>query len=63
MRSISQRELRNDITAVVREVENGTSFTVTRRRLRGSPRNRLGGTRAYVDGADVELASSGSSAS
>ena len=31
MRSISQRELRNDNAAIVRAVEGGESFTVTRR--------------------------------
>ena len=30
MRSISQRELRNDNAAVIREVEQGVDFTVTR---------------------------------
>ncbi|WP_344196808.1 type II toxin-antitoxin system prevent-host-death family antitoxin [Aeromicrobium alkaliterrae] len=38
MRSISQRELRNDNAAVVREVEAGESFVVTRR---GVPVARL----------------------
>jgi prevent-host-death family protein len=31
MRSISQRELRNDNAAIIRAVEEGESFTVTRR--------------------------------
>ncbi len=31
MRTISQRELRNDNAAVIREVEQGVVFTVTRR--------------------------------
>lgn len=38
MRSISQRELRNDNAEVIREVEGGESFTVTRR---GVPVARL----------------------
>lgn len=31
VRSISQRELRNDSGRIMREVENGTTFTVTSR--------------------------------
>lgn len=31
MRSISQRELRNDNATIMREVEEGASFVVTRR--------------------------------
>ena len=31
MRSISQRELRNDNAAIIRAVEDGESFTVTKR--------------------------------
>ncbi|NYE01896.1 prevent-host-death family protein [Kineosphaera limosa] len=38
MRTISQRELRNDNAAIVRSVEEGESFTVTRR---GVPVARL----------------------
>lgn len=38
MRTISQRELRNDNAAIVRSVEDGESFTVTRR---GVPVARL----------------------
>ncbi|GAA4683166.1 type II toxin-antitoxin system prevent-host-death family antitoxin [Nocardioides nanhaiensis] len=38
MRTISQRELRNDNASVVREVEAGESFVVTRR---GVPVARL----------------------
>jgi prevent-host-death family protein len=51
-RTIPQRELRNDIAAVLREAEAGTEFTVT---VRGRPVARLGpveGTprpRRYVD--------------
>lgn len=43
MRSISQRELRNDNAAVVREVENGASFTVTRRGVPVARLTPLGG--------------------
>jgi len=39
VKSISQRELRNDNAAVIREVEQGVVFTVTRR---GVPVARLG---------------------
>ena len=38
MRTISQRELRNDNAAVVRDVQDGESFTITRR---GVPVARL----------------------
>jgi prevent-host-death family protein len=38
-RTIPQRELRNDIAAVLREAEAGTEFTVT---VRGRPVARLG---------------------
>lgn len=38
MRSISQRELRNDNAAIIRAVEDGESFTVTKR---GVPVARL----------------------
>jgi len=38
MRTISQRELRNDNAAVVRGVEDGESYTITRR---GVPVARL----------------------
>jgi prevent-host-death family protein len=51
-RTIPQRELRNDIAAVLREAESGTEFTVT---VRGRPVAKLGplteesGPRRYVD--------------
>jgi prevent-host-death family protein len=51
-RTIPQRELRNDIAAVLREAEAGTEFTVT---VRGRPVAKLGpldeapGPRRYVD--------------
>jgi prevent-host-death family protein len=51
-RTIPQRELRNDIAAVLREVEAGTEFTVT---VRGRPVAKLGplteepGPRRFVD--------------
>lgn len=51
-RTIPQRELRNDIAAVLREAEAGTEFTVT---VRGRPVARLGPVeeaprpRRYVD--------------
>jgi prevent-host-death family protein len=51
-RTIAQRELRNDIGAVLREAEAGTEFTVT---VRGRPVAKLGplteqpGPRRYVD--------------
>jgi prevent-host-death family protein len=38
-RTIPQRELRNDIGAILREAEAGTEFTVT---VRGRPVARLG---------------------
>lgn len=38
-RTIAQRELRNDIGAILREAESGTEFTVT---VRGRPVARLG---------------------
>jgi prevent-host-death family protein len=38
-RTIPQRELRNDVAAVLREAEAGTEFTVT---VRGRPVARLG---------------------
>lgn len=47
MRTISQRELRNDNAAVVRGVEGGESYTVTRR---GVPVARLV---PVTDGADL----------
>ena len=51
-RTIPQRELRNDIAAILREAEAGTEFTVT---VRGRAVARLGpvseapGPRRYVD--------------
>jgi prevent-host-death family protein len=51
-RTIPQRELRNDIGAILREAEAGTEFTVT---VRGRPVARLGPVeqppqrRQYVD--------------
>jgi prevent-host-death family protein len=51
-RTIAQRDLRNDIGAVLREAEAGTEFTVT---VRGRPVAKLGpleeppGPRRYVD--------------
>lgn len=51
-RTIPQRELRNDIAAILREAEAGTEFTVT---VRGRPVARLGPVdeaprpRRYVD--------------
>jgi prevent-host-death family protein len=47
MRTISQRELRNDNAAVVRGVEGGESYTITRR---GVPVARLVPAN---DGADL----------
>jgi prevent-host-death family protein len=38
-RTIPQRELRNDVAAILREAEAGTEFTVT---VRGRPVARLG---------------------
>lgn len=38
-RTIAQRELRNDVTRVLREAEAGTTFTIT---VRGRPVARLG---------------------
>lgn len=48
MRSISQRELRNDNAAIIRAVEEGESFTVTKR---GVPVARL----VPVAGSDLRL--------
>jgi prevent-host-death family protein len=51
-RTIPQRELRNDVAAILREAEAGTEFTVT---VRGRPVARLGPVdeplqpRRYVD--------------
>lgn len=56
-RIIPQRELRNNIAAVLREAEAGTSFTVT---VRGRPVARLvppghvGAPRVDVDRASLE---------
>lgn len=56
-RTIPQRELRNNIAAVLREAESGTVFTVT---VRGRPVARLGppeepaGPRVDVDRATLE---------
>ncbi len=55
-RSIPQRELRNNIGAILREAEAGTEFTIT---VRGRPVARLGppdqpiGRRVDVDLATV----------
>lgn len=38
-RTIPQRELRNDVSAILREAEAGTEFTVT---VRGRPVARIG---------------------
>jgi len=51
-RTIPQRELRNDVSAILREAEAGTEFTVT---VRGRPVAKVGpieeapGPRRYVD--------------
>jgi prevent-host-death family protein len=50
-KTIPQRELRNDIAAILREAEAGTEFTVT---VRGRPVAKLGpmsepGPKRYVD--------------
>jgi prevent-host-death family protein len=51
-RTIPQRELRNDVAAILREAEAGTEFTVT---VRGRPVAKLGPVeetpepRRYVD--------------
>lgn len=46
MKTISQRELRNDNAAVMRGIEQGETYTVTRR---GVPVARLGPTDAGSD--------------
>lgn len=58
VRSISQRELRNDNAAIVRAVEAGESFTVTRRgvpvaRLIPVPQADLRRVRPAAPGHDV----------
>lgn len=55
-RTIPQRELRNNVTGVLREVEGGATFTIT---VRGRPVARLGpaeedGPRTDVDRATLE---------
>lgn len=50
MRTISQRELRNDNAEIMRGVENGETYTVTRR---GVPVARL---IPITDGSDLRLA-------
>ncbi|HSF38084.1 MAG TPA: type II toxin-antitoxin system prevent-host-death family antitoxin [Nocardioides sp.] len=58
MRSISQRELRNDNAAIIRAVEAGESFTVTKRgvpvaRLTPVPESDLRRVRPASRGYDV----------
>jgi prevent-host-death family protein len=58
VRSISQRELRNDNAEIIRAVEAGESFTVTRRgvpvaRLTPVPASDLRRIRAAAPGWDV----------
>ena len=58
VRSISQRELRNDNAAIIRAVEDGESFTVTRRgvpvaRLTPVPASDLRQIRPAAPGCDV----------
>lgn len=58
VRSISQRELRNDNAAIIRAVEAGESFTVTRRgvpvaRLTPVPDTDLRRVRPATPGHDV----------
>ena len=58
VRSISQRELRNDNAAIIRAVEEGESFTVTRRgvpvaRVTPVPDSDLRRVRPAVPGRDV----------
>lgn len=58
VRSISQRELRNDNAAIIRAVEAGESFTVTRRgvpvaRLTPVPESDLRRVRPAAPGWDV----------
>lgn len=62
VRSISQRELRNDNAAVIRAVEAGESFTVTRRgvpvaRVTPVPETELRLVRAARPGYDVTVLS------
>jgi prevent-host-death family protein len=55
-RTIPQRELRNDISAILRAVEDGDTFTIT---VRGRPVARLGpaaeapGPRRFVPAEEV----------
>ena len=58
MRSISQRELRNDNADIIRAVEGGESFTVTKRgvpvaRLTPVPESDLRMVRAAKPGHDA----------
>lgn len=58
VRTISQRELRNDNAAIIRAVEEGESFTVTRRgvpvaRLTPVPDSDLRRVRSAAPGSDV----------
>jgi prevent-host-death family protein len=58
-RTIPQRELRNDISAILRAVEAGDTFTIT---VRGRPVARLGpaaeapGPRRFVPAKDFDRA-------
>jgi prevent-host-death family protein len=53
-RTIPQRELRNDVTRILREAEGGTEFTVT---VRGRPVARLGPPQEWpARQVDVDLA-------
>jgi prevent-host-death family protein len=58
VRSISQRELRNDNAAIIRAVEEGESFTVTKRgvpvaRLTPVPDSDLRRVRSAAAGSDI----------
>ena len=60
VRTISQRELRNDNAAIIRAVEEGESFTVTRRgvpvaRLTPVPDSDLRRVRAAAPESDVTV--------
>ncbi len=50
-RVIPQRELRNNVAEVLREVERGTTFTIT---VRGRPVARLGPADTPVRRVDVD---------
>lgn len=51
-RTIPQRELRNNIAAILREAEGGTEFTIT---VRGRPVARLGPANTETRRVDVPL--------